>query len=142
MRVAAPRPNTTTTSPKLSPVAPASPDQSSDPLPLFDRSTTTPSRCLGAQRPQSQLRRQAIRPRPDNSGQHPRCLYGPAASHVSSGDGSACSKPCHEGGRTHYAPSHSLGINLPTAQSPPGHDDEQRLQTLRSLQESITARLR
>jgi hypothetical protein len=56
----------------------------------------------------------------------------PVASTVSADDGSVCSMPSHDGGRTRYAPNRSLGTNLPTAQSPRDPDDELPLQVLHS----------
>jgi hypothetical protein len=46
--------------------------------------------------------------------------------------------PCHDDGRTHCAPTRSLGTNLPPAQSPRDRDDELPLLTLRSWLQSIT----
>jgi hypothetical protein len=57
---------------------------------------------------------------------------------VSSGDDSVCSMPCHDGGRTHCAPTRSIGTNLPPAQSPRDRDGELPLLILRSWVQSIT----
>jgi hypothetical protein len=46
--------------------------------------------------------------------------------------------PCHDDGRTHCAPTRSLGTNLPPAQSPRDRDDELPLLTLHSWLQSIT----
>src|SRR5665213_1903001 len=77
---------------------------------------------------------------PGDSVQRLRRPRGPAASAVSLDGGSACSTLCHDGCRTLSAPSHSHGTNPPAALSPLDYDDHLPLQTLRSYQESTTAK--
>src|SRR5476651_336582 len=85
----------------------------------------------------SDSRLQPVLPRPEDPGQHHRRRDAPPAA-VSSGDDSVCSTPCHDDGRTHCAPTRSIGTNLPPAQSPRDRDDELPLLILRSWIQSIT----
>jgi hypothetical protein len=85
------------------------------------------------------LRHPPVSLRPKRPVQQHRCLDGHPLQTVSANDGSACSMPSHDAGKTRFAPIRSLGKNLPPGRSPPDHDDEPQLQFLRSWNQSITA---
>src|ERR1035437_7703552 len=141
-RSASPRPPRTrlTTSPAQSPVAPASPHRSRDQLPLGDGWTITPSTRRATHRQKPWPKDRPVPQLPDGFARPhcfpPRSLY-PSAS---SDSGSACSTPDHDYGRTLSAPSRSSHTTLPAALSPLDYDDHLPLQTLRSYQESTTAK--
>ena len=121
-----------TTSPQQRPTVATSRRRSHRRLPPCDRCATTTSKrkansqCIPDSRPKQAL------PQPEGSAQQHRCLDGRLPETASANDGSACSMPSRDGGRTRYVPNRSLGTNLPPAQSPRDHDDELQLQPLRS----------
>jgi hypothetical protein len=77
--------------------------------------------------------------RPELPVQQHRCLDGHPLQTVSANDGSACSMPNHDAGKTRFAPIRSIGKNLPPGRFRPDHDDEPPHQSLRSWNQSITA---
>src|ERR1035437_1346791 len=132
IRVAAPTPNTATTSRVQSPVEPASPHRNRDQLLLGDGWTITPSTHRGTQRQNPQPRQRPVPPLPDDFARRHCFQTGSADFAAASDGGSACSAPSRDCDRTRFVPCRCSNTNLPAARSPLGHDDQPPLQTLRS----------
>src|ERR1035441_8980495 len=106
---------------------------------LCARSTTAPSEKPADPNCKQDLQHQPVSLRQEGLVQQHRCLDGHPPQTVSANDGSACSMPTHDGGKTRFSPNRSLDRNLPPEQSLPDRDDVPTLQFLRSWKQSITA---